>query len=176
MPRSGTVPGMGSLPLSECAITQKRLAAGFFGTGIKTNFKPVKLHQRLNLVCTLSTIMSRPRINQGRLFFICITGFLSEIRLGMPFNMYVRYPDHMGTFHDATCPLSTNRRIDHTETRAWFDGVTSEEVVTGLLEFIRRTKKQENVYLCCAAETVIPGQIVQCDSRNGWKRRNEHGF
>jgi len=58
----------------------------------------------------------------------------------VPFTMHVNYADYTGTFHRATCPHSTNRKTEDTENGAWFDGITSEAIASGLLEFVRRTK------------------------------------
>ena len=40
-----------------------------------------------------------------------------------------------------------HRKVDDVQNRAWFDGVKSEELAKGVLEFIRRTKKEESLYL-----------------------------
>jgi hypothetical protein len=51
--------------------------------------------------------------------------------------MYVNYADLIGAFHGSTCPHSINREKGDRENEDWFDGVISEELARGLLEFIR---------------------------------------
>jgi len=77
--------------------------------------------------------------------------------------MYVDFTDRSVTFHDSTCPHSTNRSVDHKENGAWFDGVKSEELAKGLLEFIRRTRKEEPLYLfvrCRDCESVPSSEMA----------------
>jgi hypothetical protein len=73
--------------------------------------------------------------------------------------MYVNFTDYSGTFHDSMFSHSTGRKVDDTENGPWFDGIKSEVLAKGVLEFIGRSRKEERLYLflrCRDCEPVKP--------------------